>query len=254
LEKERIYYHRSYRKIERPKNWKLLVFTSFLFFSFAFVICLFLPKLTYLICVYTKSLIPVENIEILKSNFIFRDIYLLSFPGKFPTLYFSKIVATISFLAIVIFPSLKIIPKNFSIWIAFASFIMLVSSLFFVFFSYRFPYTLTDFSELYVKTEIVIWWFLIPFVISFFTILLPEKFINKFFLLIIVLSYGIVFGTVRYFVFLYVLWKFSYIFMAPLFLIFGPLVDFLYIVGIYSYYLSLLAIKLGREKKVWVWT
>ncbi len=227
--------------------------TLFLFSLLMFLIYYFLPQLTYYICVYVKFLLPVKNVEIVKSTFIFKNIYLLSFPGKFPSMYFSKMLAIFSFLSIIVIPSLKIIPKNFSIWIALASFIMLVSALFFVFFSYRFPYTLTDFSELYVKTEIAIWWVLIPFVISFFTVPLPERVLPKVFVVMAILGYGIIFGTVRYFVFLYVLWKFSYIFMAPLFFIFGPLADFLYIVGIYSFYLSHLAIKLSRKKEVWIW-
>lgn len=134
MEKEYIYYHRSYRKAERLKILVLILYILLLVSFFDLIIYFSLPYLTHYISYFVKTLLPVENIKIVKSFFLLTNIYYVSFPGKIPSLYFSKIVAIISFLSLILFPMIKKIPRNFSLWLVLVCLIILVFCSFLCFF------------------------------------------------------------------------------------------------------------------------
>jgi hypothetical protein len=82
---------------------------------------------------------------------------------------------------------------------------------------------------------------------------LPSKMIAKIAIVIFTLCYSIIFGCIRYIIFLYSLAKFSYLFMAPMFFIFGPLIDFIFMVGIYAFYANIVAKQVKKDMKIWDW-
>ena len=253
-EKAVTYYHRAYRKL-KSKN-KVYILLEFLILN-GFFISLILfsyPLITSFTSSFTKSaLSPLfKNIEIIIKPYLLKGVYIVAFAGKYPTRSFALLMVLISSLIIFLIPWIKKIPKPISFWIIFIFLINLISSLFFVFFADKFPYSLTIFSELYIKTEIAMW-LLIPVLLTLAFIPLPSNILEKFIVITITLAYSVIFGCVRYVVFLYVLREFSYLFMAMLFFIFGPLMDSIYIVGIYSFYVSILAKKIKRKMKVWKW-
>jgi hypothetical protein len=84
--------------------------------------------------------------------------------------------------------------------------------------------------------------------------LLPAPFLPKLMLILFALLYSFLFGTLRYVIFLFIIHEFSSIYMALLFFAFGPLIDFVYIVGIYSFYSSRLAESLKSSEAVWKWS
>jgi hypothetical protein len=96
-----------------------------------------------------------------------------------------------------------------------------------------FPYSMLKFSELYITTEVGMWFF-VPVIMGVALLPIPAGIGSKWLIMVVTILYSIVFGIVRYVVFLFVIVKFSYIFMPVLYFCFGPLVDFVYIVGIYS--------------------
>ncbi len=83
---------------------------------------------------------------------------------------------------------------------------------------------------------------------------LPSTLFSKLVVNISVLFYSLVFGIVRYAVFLNILSKISFLFMAVLFFAFGPLLDFFYMVGIYSFYLCRISKKAGNNLEIWKWS
>jgi hypothetical protein len=137
-------------------------------------------------------------------------------------------------------------------WIIFISSINLISSIFFMLTPSIFPYDMENFSELYVKTEVAIWFF-VPVVMGITLLLLPSSIISMFSIAVLTLLYSIVFGILRYIVFLYVLKMFSYIFMPLLFFAFGHFMDFTYMVGIYALYSSVIARKMNNRVEVGAW-
>ena len=193
-----------------------------------------------------------EDIEIVQTRYFTKDIYYLSLAGRYPIPSFCIIMALISFLAMIIVPWIKQILKPVTIWIFLVSLINLVSSLFFIFCADKFPYSLDIFSDLYIKTEINMW-LVIPFLMSMAFLPIPSKLFSKLLVILLTLCYSITLGIMRYIIFVYVLRKFTYLFMAMLFFIFGPLLDFVYIIGIYSIYISIVAQKMKQDKSVWKW-
>ena len=70
-----------------------------------------------------------------------------------------------------------------------------------------------------------------------------------------VMLYSIVFGTVRYMVFLYFLYRFSMIYMALFYFMIGPMFDFLYLVMIYAVFVNrMIGVYDSRKgKEAWKW-
>jgi hypothetical protein len=150
-------------------------------------------------------------------------------------------------------PHWKAVPKSFGIWISFVCLINLASCLFFLFFPNRFPYDIRIFSELYMETQVIIW-FLIALIIPMALAPFPVNIFIKTGVIVLILAYSVIFGCSRYIVFLYILTKHSYIFMAPLFFVFGPLMDSIYIIGLYSLFISFFAVKMKGNMAKWRWS
>jgi hypothetical protein len=108
------------------------------------------------------------------------------------------------------------------------------------------------FSELYITTEVGMWFF-VPVIMGIALLPIPAGIFSKFVILFLTLLYSMIFGIVRYIVFLFIIAKLSYLFMPVLYFSLGPLVDFIYIVGIYSFYVSKVAENIAQDCKVWKW-
>jgi len=252
-----IYYHRAYRKLPSVSKY-YFIFSFFLLTAlFDFIIFLSYPKITKIITDIAKYVLSLsisgDTIEIITKTFLFKNVYMLDLPGKYPSFLFSLILAEISLVTMLVVPRIKRITKPTTIWIFIIFFINLVSSLFFIFFPDHFPYDMLIFSELYIKTEVSMW-LLIPLVMTIALISLPSSNITKFILITFTLSYSILFGCIRYIIFLYLLQKFSYLFMSIMFFIFGPLVDFFYVIGIYSFYVNIVGKQAKKDWEIWKWS
>jgi hypothetical protein len=250
-----IYYHRAYRKITRSGR---------LFFFEMIAICLPLsiivlfgyPLITGPMSHIARAVLaphyPPGIVSVVEKAFLWDNISIVSLPGPYP----SSLMVTVNFIiSLTMFAFLPKIKKgrNIAIYFFFLAGINLVSSIFFTFSPIGFPYSATDFSEFYVKSEISMWLF-IPYVLGMAFLPLPSSSYPKLILIILTLVYSIIFGTLRYIVFLFIVSKFSLIFMALLFFAFGPLIDFVYIVGIYSFYNSRLAMRLKGNDSIWKWS
>lgn len=256
-EKLIIHPHRSYRKLIDVSNGVLLF--EFLILSVPLTVMVYFlyPFLTHINCVNANYLlagiIPEDFIRIHEVPYLGQVVHILSIPGSYPTANFSFITAIVSLLILLILPRTKLLPKSISMWITFFLFINLVSAVFFMLVPHLFPYTVDVFSDLYMKTEVSMWLILSP-LLAVSVLPLPSRLISKFFLILGILLLDIVLGIVRYAFFLYMLNKYSFLFMAVMFFSFGPLVDFLYAVATYSIYVSYVSKKIKKELKLWKWS
>ncbi|NWG75364.1 MAG: hypothetical protein HXY24_12265 [Rubrivivax sp.] len=157
----------------------------------------------------------------------------------------------VALLIIFILPQTKT-PKPITIPFTLMSLIHLVSALLFLFVPDRFPYQVIDFSTTYVAM-VIITWFLIPVVYGFTLYPLPSSVLSKIGMIFFTIAFTATFNIFRYSLFLYLIHVHSFIFMAILFFCFGFLVDMIFIVGFYSFYLSLLSRKLKQDMDVWQW-
>ncbi|MBT9136559.1 MAG: hypothetical protein DDT34_01641 [Firmicutes bacterium] len=134
-------------------------------------------------------------------------------------------------------------------------FVHLVSVLYFLFFAPYFPYTLTDYSELYLKQQVGIW---LSFIVlsTIVSGLISTAGVSKYLVVLAIMGYSFVFGILRYIAFLAILSWGSSLYMAVLLFIFGPFFDFVYFVSFYSIYINYLIIKIDDPAKGvhWQWS
>lgn len=122
----------------------------------------------------------------------------------------------------------------------------------FTFIPEYFPYDATEYSSLYIKQQVGIYFF-VPIIIGIAVCMLPINFVKSWITIAFCAVYSFIFGIVRYITFMFILSKVSLMYMASLFFSFGPFIDFLYLVCIYSLLASSTADKLKRNKGVWRW-
>lgn len=255
MKKSQIYYHRAHRKISF--SWKTLVIEFFLFIPFCWLLILTVyPSITRLasqfLVEWSGSLFPGSASSLTNRAFVFGSITTPRILGRYPSPQLAFGVFILCLLFIFIATRIRI-PKPVALWVIFVCLINLVSVLFFTFFAGYFPYTIENFAELFLKTEIAIWLF-VPVIMEVSLLPLPAAKITKFLAIFLSLLYGMTFGVVRYVLFVQILVKFSYIFMAVLFFCFGPFIDFIVVVGVYSVYVSLISKKINQDLRVWNWS
>jgi hypothetical protein len=178
-------------------------------------------------------------------------LYYVDTVGAFPSLLFSwgNIVFTLLFLLFV-----RFILKTgaLSVFLSYISLIHLVSCIFFIFWPEYFPYTAATFSEIYIKQQATLSCFVV-IIMGFAVLLPPLHFIQSFLALGSLAVYSMIFGFVRYITFLFILYKFSVLYMCVLFFVLGPFIDFLYLVGIYSLAVCKAAGNLKVKREIWQW-
>jgi hypothetical protein len=255
MQKSQIYYHRAHRQISF--SWKSLFVDFFLFIPFCWLIIFYAyPSITRLasqfLIKWNVSRHLASTSSLTENSFVFGSITTPQMPGRYPSPQLTFAVFIVSVLMIFIATRVRI-PKPIAIWVIFICLVNLASVLFFTFFPAYFPYTIQHFSELFIRTEISIWLF-VPVIMEASLLPLPSSKITKFMAILFSLLYAVTFGLVRYVLFVQILVKFSYIFMAVLFFCFGPFIDFIVVVGIYSFYVSLISKKINQDLRVWNWS
>ncbi|HHZ18912.1 MAG TPA: hypothetical protein GX391_00130 [Firmicutes bacterium] len=251
-----IKYHRSYRTLPGSARSFFLHF-CILALPLSAIIVLFYPWISRTLCLITQSILSPfffqDSLRIVETPYIkaIGNVSYLSLPGRFPSTLFSLVNAIICLFALAYLPNVER-AKPLVIYTIMTAAIHMVSSLFFLIFPSYFPYGASEYSRLYMLQQIGIWFF-VPLIMGLGIMSLPSSFGTKCFTMGVTFLYSLVFGTLRYAVFLYILSKISLIFMAILFFSLGPLIDFVYIVGIYSTHVTQLANKLREDFTIWQW-
>lgn len=104
--------------------------------------------------------------------------------------------------------------------------------------------------------EIGIWVMFFVMTVMVTGIIGDRAVIYKFLTLLAVMLYSIVFGIVRYVIFIWLLYRFSVIYMAFFYFMIGPMFDFLYLVMIYAVFVNrMIGVYDSRKgKEVWKWS
>lgn len=113
-----------------------------------------------------------------------------------------------------------------------------VNCVYFIFAANHFPYLTSQYSNLYMKQQIGIWLTFIVMSGMVTCIVGSRGYLYKAITFLAIIGYSLLFGAVRYILFLYLLQQFSILYMALMFFVFGPLFDFLYLVSIYSIFIT----------------
>ncbi len=252
--KRTINYSRAYRYMDLNKTNVVMValFTALILTTYIY----FYKEISYAFAsgamAVLKPVFPDGTLRLATS--LFTDGYSLYYVetiGAFPTLLFAwvNIIFTLLFLLFVCYVMQT---GTLSIFLSYISLLHIASCLFFIFWPDYFPYTASMFSDIYIKQQATMNCFIV--VIMGFAVLLPPlHFLQSFLALGSLALYSLIFGFVRYIAFLFVLYKFSVLYMCVLFFVLGPFIDFLYLVGIYSLAVCKASDNLKTKQEIWQW-
>lgn len=124
--------------------------------------------------------------------------------------------------------------KPLSVYLQITLFIHMVTCVFFLLGRDIFPYDVEDYSQLYVQQQVGIWITFLVLIGLVEGILGRGAVLYRVLIMMVILLYSFVFGTVRYGIFLWILQRYSVLYMPIMFFALGPFFDFLYFVMIYT--------------------
>lgn len=253
-----VFYSRDYRHFTKPGVLSILITAVSMIAVIAFYLLNY-TDITRALSDWTAGILHTvtgaETQTIAKDYFpAFGPIYIVDMAGTTPSFMFSLICAIVSLALVILLSMLKKGMRSLAIYFCMGAYILLISAVFFIFVPEYFPYSLTDYSELYMKQQVILW-ITVPSLGGMAIFLLGGKWISGYltFALIVVVSF--LFGCVRYVVNMYILYAGTSIFMASLFFTFGVLFDFLQMVSIYTLYVQILSKRMQSVKNrgEWEW-
>ncbi len=255
--KERIHLHRAYKRLAGAPPIPTTIFFLLIAACDALIVIFYRPLLSGFVQ-QVSQLAALSGVPTTITHWRFLPVWVtrmpvLDAPASFPSSRVSLITFIVGVLLVLIVPRLRPIPKVVRVYVVFLSLLMTASAIFFIFFPHRFPYDVVDFSLLYMGTQFGMW-LLMPIVMGLAVSMLPSPVIEKLLVVLATLAYGAVFGAVRYACFLLLLQKMTVLSMATMFFAFGPLIDFVYMVSIYSIYVNIVALRMQNRPEVWRWS
>jgi hypothetical protein len=131
--------------------------------------------------------------------------------------------------------------------------VVAASALYLLFFGHL-GYEGEAFSILYVRTNALVW-LLAPMVMGTLSLTLPFTSIERLGFVSLCVACLFALSSMRYAVFIWVLSEFGALFMPALYLFLGPLLDFVYLMSVFSLFLAPLGRRLDRagSRAVWTW-
>ena len=178
--KKQIQYSRTYRYIEMDKiNVFLGVFLSII--PLCLLVLFYYPQITLFISQFTmKVLSPIfhENVlAIESSDFLkwFGPVYYLSLPGRFPSIVFIWLNLLITLISLFLLSSV-VKTRPLTIFLSISLWVHVCSAIFFTFIPEYFPYDATEYSSLYIKQQVGIYFF-VPIIIGIAVCMLPINFV-----------------------------------------------------------------------------
>lgn len=187
---------------------------------------------------------------------VFGEIEYIRMPTVLPDVSMVVINLAVMLLITAVLATGRRKGKPLSIYMLFSVVIHLINCIYFFFAASYFPYSASDYSELYIKQQIGIWLTFIVLSGLVTGFLGNRAYFAKTLAFLAIIGYSLVFGVVRYVVFLAVLQEFSVLYMAVLFFVLGPVFDFVYLVAIYSVLVNKM-VKVydsGEGREEWEWS
>ena len=255
--KERIHLHRAYKRLAGAPPIPTSIFFFFVAVCDALIVIYYKPLLAGF-AEQVSQLAALAGVPTTVTYWRFLPVWVtqmpvLDAPASFPSHRLSLITFIVGVVVVALVPRIRQVPKVVRVYVVFLSLLMSASAVFFLFFPHRFPYDVVDFALLYMGTQFGMW-LLMPLVMGVALAMLPSPVLEKLLVILATVAYGALFGAIRYACFLYLLQKLSVLSMATMFFAFGPLIDFVYMVSIYSIYVNIVALRLRDRPEVWRWS
>jgi len=254
--KDRIFFHRSYRTIPRARAGAGLDLIA-LIVPLELVLLLFHRQILDAVVRAAGWLVERCGFETTVAYdrflpYVIEQVPVLNLGVVFPSSRFAWANLIVALAIVVLLPLIRFVPRPLMVFLVFVSLLNLCSAVFFLTVPHEFPYDIFTFSSLYMKLVLGLW-LLLPVLLAVALNPLPARTGGKFAVAVFTVAYSIVFATVRYAVFLYLMTRFSVLYMAAMFFALGPFIDFAYVVAIYALYLNRLALRMKRNPEAWQW-
>ena len=258
--KKNIYYARTYRRIQIEMT-KSILFACLLIIPSIIVFITNIDNITQVLTgigiEILSQVIPVETMHIVTTDYtILNTMKYIELPTTYPSASMIFWNLALCFLALFIMQFLRKSGRPVAIFFMFGIMIHIVSCIYFILAASEFPYPLAIYSDLYIKQQIGIW---ITFIILAGLVIAfmgERDYPFKTVIFIGIIAYSLVFGSIRYILFLFILYRYSVLYMALLFFVFGPMFDFSYFVAIYAIFVNktIKDYEFGKKKGVWKWS
>lgn len=258
--KKNIYYARTYRRIQ-INVVKSVLLACILIIPSVVLLILMMDDLTGMLSDIgvriLSGVIPMESVRTATTEYsAFNTIEYIELPTTYPDFSFICYNLAVCVLLLIIMLIGIRTGSPLAIFMLFGTIIHIVSCIFFLLAADKFPYTLGTYSDIYLKQQLGIWLIFIilgGLVIAFIG---ERGYFFKLVTFLSIISYSVVFGSVRYIIFMFILYRFSVLYMALLFFVLGPMYDFAYFVAIYAIYVNknIKDYKYGKNRGVWKWS
>ena len=260
VQKAQIYYPRTYRRFKEDyKNQWLFILLCVV--PSLILLLAFYPQMTELlsraVSYCLSEVIPAPLLGVQTSEYIplLGGVSFVELPSVAPTFPFcvANLLVTCGLLWFCF--SAKRKGKPLAIFFSIMLLIHLIACIYFSFASDDFPYSASAYSELYMKQQVGIWLsftVIAGFVTGFMNNgSIPARCLTFFGIML----YSLIFGSVRYLTFLYIIYMASSLYMPVMFFSLGPFFDFLYLVFFYGVFIKYVVhrVNTGERRSVWKW-
>lgn len=258
--KKKIYYARTYRRIKIETKTSIL-FTFLLMIPsllvFIFNIDTITEKMAQISTWVLSQVFPKEFITVMSSQYSFLGtIQYVELPTTYPEFSTVCFNLVLCFGVFLLMELLKKTGKPLGVFLLYTLVVHVVNCVFFVYGGKEFPYTIGEYSNLYIQQQIGIWIMFIILASLVVGFMGKNAYGYKLLSFAGIMLYSIIYGMIRYIVFLFLLHKFSVLYMALLFFVIGPLFDFSYFVAIYAIFVNKIIkeYEFGKKKGEWKWS
>jgi hypothetical protein len=243
--------HRSYRTL--PLGKTTMIVSIALFVLVEIVLIAIIPSFTKWMTVFDQHILTDGGFAIGLGTDTFLGIQLTPLSFSMPTHHFIELLTWMfgCALAVLIISIFRIVPLPWRYFVN-LNLMIVTAEATYLFFAGHLGYASNEFSVLMLRTAIVTW-LVMPLFLLIISSLFPFTILDQFLLFIVGMVVELSITTLRYAVFAAILVKTGPILMADLYLLYGPLMDVIPLVAVYTYFLVRIAKRLERGTVEWAW-
>jgi len=247
-------FHRSYRKLHYGSLSSRIVSHLLLLAFLSGLVYYFLEHLTLIFSGFAAAILKdsISGLRLVQIKMLYSQVWLIYGNGMFPSRELLLLATLLSLIAWFLVILIKRIPLPITLSVKVISTMNIFGCIYFWFFANKFPYDLNAYSTLYISAEIGMW-IAVPLMLIFALMPVPVSVLKKGLLVAATVIYIYIFGIIRYALFLYIIARFSYLWMAFLYFVLGVLVDFVLMIIFYSVFVSLAAPGIYLKRGIWRW-
>lgn len=246
--------HRSYRRL-RPVTPLAVVQALALLVVVELVLVVWLEPLSSLVGRVAAALVPTlyPRAQLVRDAYLgvhLSDLYFVlpavTYVAKLAWLAGGALVATVAGVA-------RRLPIPVRVFVGFGAVLVACSAYYLLVFG-QLGFDGDGASRFYIRTATVIW-VLLPVLLSVASVAVPFTLPERLVLLVACVVGDVAFATVRYALFVWLLGSAGPVPMPMLFLLLGPPLDFVFVVGVASVALARLSRRLGgyEAREAWAW-